>query len=99
MISAKLLHSPSEKDGAEETFNAVLEQIGAARNKIAIHMYVWRSDAIGNQIGEALLKAARRGVEVTIIKDLSAMMYERIEMNRKSTCLGNLAREENFGGN
>ena len=84
MISAKLLHSPSEKDGAEETFNAVLEQIGAARNKIAIHMYVWRSDAIGNQIGEALLKAARRGVEVTIIKDLSAMMYERIEMNRKS---------------
>ena len=63
MISAKLLHSPSEKDGAEETFNAVLEQIGAARNKIAIHMYVWRSDAIGNQIGEALLKAARRGVE------------------------------------
>ena len=84
VISAKLLHSPSEQDGAEETFDAVLEQIGSARRKIAIHMYVWRSDVIGNRIGEALLQAARRGVEVTIIKDLSAMMYERIEMNRKS---------------
>ncbi|MCP4846519.1 MAG: phosphatidylserine/phosphatidylglycerophosphate/cardiolipin synthase family protein [Verrucomicrobiaceae bacterium] len=84
MCSAKLLHNPSEEDGAGQTFNTVLDLIRSAREKIAIHMYVWRSDAIGNRIGEALLKAAERGVKISIIKDLSGMMYERIEMNRKS---------------
>ena len=84
VFSAKLLHKPSEEDGAGQTFETVLELIGSARKTIAIHMYVWRSDAIGNRIGEALLKAAERGVQISIIKDLSAMMYERIEMNRKS---------------
>lgn len=84
VFSTKLLHKPSEEDGAGETFDTILELIGSARRKIAIHMYVWRSDEIGNKIGEALLQAAERGVRVEIIKDSSAMMYERIEMNRKS---------------
>lgn len=84
VFSAKLLHNPSEEDGAAKTFDTILELISSAREKIAIHMYVWRSDAIGNRIGEALFKAAERGVKIEIIKDLSAMMYERIEMNRKS---------------
>jgi cardiolipin synthase len=84
VFSAKLLHKPSEEDGAGQTFDTVIELIRSARKKIAIHMYVWRSDVIGNRIGEALLQAAERGVQVEIIKDLSAMMYERIEMNRKS---------------
>jgi cardiolipin synthase len=84
VFSAKLLHNPSEEDGAAKTFDTVLESISSAREKIAIHMYVWRSDVIGNRVGDALLKAAERGVKIEIIKDLSAMMYERIEMNRKS---------------
>ena len=84
MCSAKLLHKPSDEDGAGQTFDTVINLIHSARKEIAIHMYVWRSDAIGNRIGEALLEAAERGVQLSIIKDLSAMMYERIEMNRKS---------------
>ena len=47
-------------------------------------MFVWRSDAIGNEIGRAVLDAADRGVEIRIKKDVGAFMYERIEMNRKS---------------
>jgi len=84
MLKGKLLHSPEEMDGAKETFETVLELINSARESIKIHMYVWRSDEIGNSIGEALFRAAERGVEINITKDQSAMMYERIEMNRKS---------------
>jgi cardiolipin synthase len=47
-------------------------------------MFVWRNDAIGNAVGQAVLQAAERGVKVLIAKDLGAFMYERIEMNRKS---------------
>lgn len=84
MLKGKLLHSPEEKDGAEKTFKTLLNLISSAKDSIKIHMYVWRSDEIGNCIGEALLRAAERGVKINISKDQSAMMYERIEMNRKS---------------
>ncbi|RZO13761.1 MAG: phosphatidylserine/phosphatidylglycerophosphate/cardiolipin synthase family protein [Verrucomicrobiaceae bacterium] len=84
MLKGKLLHRPKETDGAKETFETVLKLIDSAKESIKIHMYVWRSDEIGNRIGEALLRAAERGVEINITKDQSAMMYERIEMNRKS---------------
>lgn len=90
---ARLLHSPDESDGAAQTFDAILKAIEEAERRIAIHMYVWRSDVIGNQIGKALLQAAERGVKIDIIKDLGAMMYERIEMNRKSF----LPREPTIG--
>jgi len=83
-MTANLLHAPGESDGAAATFDAVLAGIRTAEKKIAMHMYVWRSDEIGNQVGDALLDAARRGIKIDIIKDPGAMMYERIEMNRKS---------------
>ncbi len=83
-MPATLLHDPDEQDGAAAAFDTVLRLIGEARQEIAIHMYVWRSDEIGNRVGHALLEAARRGVKVRILKDSGAMMYERIEMNRKS---------------
>lgn len=79
-----LLSDIENPDGAEMTFRMVKEQIRAARRSIEIHMFVWRNDAVGQQIGEAVLEAAERGVAVRIIKDLGAIMYERIEMNRKS---------------
>ena len=47
-------------------------------------MYVWRSDEVGNRVGEAVLAAAERGVKIKIIKDIGAIMCEVIEMNRKS---------------
>jgi cardiolipin synthase len=47
-------------------------------------MFVWRNDDVGNEIGAAVLRAAERGVRVRIKKDRGAIMYERIEMNRRS---------------
>ena len=79
-----LLSDIQSSDGAEMTFRMVQEQIRAANQSIEIHMFVWRNDAIGQEIGEAVLEAAERGVAVRIIKDVGAIMYERIEMNRKS---------------
>jgi len=83
-VTVRLLHDPENQDGAEPTFSRVVELLNAARHSVTIHMYVWRNDASGNRIGKAVLNAADRGVEIAIIKDLGAGMYERIEMNRKS---------------
>ena len=83
-MKATLLHELNETDGAEKTFRKIIELINSAKKNIFIHMYVWRSDVIGNAIGKALCNAADRGVKIHIRKDLSAMMYEWIEMNQKS---------------
>ncbi len=71
-------------DGAAPAFDVILRHIAEARRSIEIHMYVWRSDAIGNAMGKALLEAAGRGVAIRILKDAGARLYERVEMNRKS---------------
>jgi len=83
-IRCELLQRPGETDGAEATFRRILEELRRAREAVEIFMYVWRSDEIGNQVGQAVLDAAERGVQVRIIKDIGAFLYERIEMNRKS---------------
>ncbi len=80
----ELLSDPSDPDGAALTFRRVIEGIRGASDSIVIHMFVWRSDAIGNEIGRAVLDAADRGVTIHIKKDTDAFMFERIEMNRKS---------------
>jgi cardiolipin synthase len=83
--SLKLLTvNAATSDGAAPAFDAILRHIEGARESIVIHMYVWRSDTIGNAIGAALLAAAERGVEIHLIKDTGAFLYERSEMNRKS---------------
>lgn len=69
---------------AAATFDTVCRHLDAAQKCVEIHMYVWRSDEVGNRLGEAVLSAADRGVKIRIIKDIGALMYERIEMNRKS---------------
>jgi cardiolipin synthase len=84
-MSVQLLHAPPPSTcAAPPTFEAVLAGIAAARESITIHMYVWRSDEIGHRVGDALLTAAERGVRVRILKDLGAILFERLEMNRKS---------------
>jgi len=84
----QLLHPPltggfPPKRAADPAFDFVLEQLARARKSVEIFMYVWRSDEIGNRVGEAVLAAAARGVKILIIKDLGAIMCEVIEMNRK----------------
>ena len=80
----ELLDDPENHDGAGPSFDRVLERIATVQQRLEIHMYVWRSDEIGNAVGRAALEAADRGVRVLILKDAGALMYERIEMNRKS---------------
>jgi cardiolipin synthase len=82
--SVRLLVEPNGTDCAGPTFDAVLEHFTKVQESVEIHMFVWRSDAIGNEVAQALLDAADRGVRFRIKKDTSAIMYERIEMNRKS---------------
>lgn len=79
-----LLSDPHSADGAERTFHSVIQHIQNSAQSIEIHMFVWRNDEIGNQVGREILAAANRGIQIRIIKDLGAFMYERIEMNRKS---------------
>ena len=83
-IEIRLLSDLTNTDGAALTFERVIQRIREASKSIAMHMFVWRSDAIGNLIGREILDAANRGVKVHIKKDTDAFMYERIEMNGKS---------------
>ncbi len=80
----ELLSDVHDTDGAALTFHRVLQRIRDASDSIVIHMFVWRNDDIGNQIGREILAAADHGVKIHIHKDVGAFMYERIEMNRKS---------------
>ena len=80
----RLLVDPGNPDGAARTFDTVEQQIGSAEKSIEIFMYVWRNDEIGNRLGQAALEAAERGIQVRILKDRGAIMFERIEMNGKS---------------
>ena len=80
----ELLSDLNDSDGADLTFQRVLNRIDAATQSIVIFMFVWRNDDIGNAIGERILQAAERGVRILIKKDVGAFMFERIEMNRKS---------------
>jgi len=80
----ELLSDPAAADGADLTFRRVLRRVSEAERSVEIHMYVWRSDEVGNAVGREVLSAAQRGVRVRIIKDVGAFMYERLEMNRKS---------------
>ena len=79
-----LLVDPGNPDGAARTFDNVEKQFGSAEKSIEIFMYVWRNDEVGNRLGQGVLEAADRGVQVRILKDRGAIMFERIEMNGKS---------------
>ena len=73
---------PPER-AADPTFDLVVRELGRARESVEIFMYVWRADEAGCRVGEAVLEAADRGVRIHVIKDVGALMFELIEMNRK----------------
>lgn len=60
-------------------FELLVRRIREARRSIGIRAYVWRQDETGMMIGNALLEAADRGVEITIRKDRDAATYEYYE--------------------
>jgi cardiolipin synthase len=56
------------RNGAE-TFPAWLAAIEAARVRISLEMYIFNEDTIGRKFADALIAAARRGVEVRLLYD------------------------------
>src|SRR3982751_4302792 len=52
-----------------ETFPAWLTGIASARVRISLEMYIFSDDTIGRQFADALIAAARRGVEVRLLYD------------------------------
>jgi cardiolipin synthase len=53
----------------EEVFPAWLEAIERARARISLEMYIFNDDLIGRRIGDALCRAAARGVVVRLLYD------------------------------
>src|SRR3982751_5800596 len=52
-----------------ETFPAWLAAIESARLRISLEMYIFSDDTIGRRFSDALIGAARRGVEVRLLYD------------------------------
>jgi len=52
-----------------ETFPAWLAAIESSRVRISLEMYIFSDDSIGRQFADALIAAARRGVEVRLLYD------------------------------
>jgi cardiolipin synthase len=75
------------RNGAE-TFPAWLEAIEAARVRISLEMYIFSDDAIGRRFADALIAAARRGVEVRLLydfvgcRDTPAEFFDRLRTHR-----------------
>lgn len=55
-------------DGREK-FDALIEDIKQAEDHIHFQYYIYRSDALGEEVRDALTEAARRGVKVRVLLD------------------------------
>jgi cardiolipin synthase A/B len=65
-------------------FARILRRIDDARQRILLRCFDWRDDETGRAMAHALLRAADRGVVITILKDRVAMHYEYLEATRQS---------------
>lgn len=70
--------------GGAAAFARLLALIGQARRSIVVRSFEWRDDDTGQSIGRALLAAADRGVEVTILKDRLGGFYEHLQGTKQS---------------
>lgn len=52
---------------AEETYAAMLDQIGKAKNFVFVQTFIFRSDDTGKRFAEALMKKAAEGVKVYLL--------------------------------
>jgi cardiolipin synthase len=59
----RLLH-----DGPE-TFDEMLELIHKATHSVVLESYIFRSDEVGERFSDALISAAKRGVQVRVLTD------------------------------
>ena len=63
----------------KQAFPEILRCIDGARRSLVINMFIWRDDAIGNTVAEAVLRAADRGVSVFISVDRYGVVLEKAE--------------------
>jgi cardiolipin synthase len=70
--------------GGTLAFDRILHRIDGARRSVAMRCFDWRDDETGEAIATALLHAADRGTQVTILKDRVGMHYEYLESSKQS---------------
>lgn len=70
--------------GGATAFARILQRIERARRRISIRCFEWRDDATGQSVARALLAAAERGVELTILKDRVGGFYEHLAACKQS---------------
>lgn len=56
-------------ENGEELYPRIIEAIGGARAEVALETFIWMEDAVGRQLRDALVGAARRGVQVRVLVD------------------------------
>ncbi|HEU5380714.1 MAG TPA: phospholipase D-like domain-containing protein [Ktedonobacteraceae bacterium] len=56
----------------EDLFTDMLRSIGQAQERICLETFIWKNDYLGQQLKDALIEAATRGVEVFVIYDAFA---------------------------
>ena len=56
------------QDGPQ-AFDAMIDLIAAARTSVSLESYIVRSDEVGQRFAEALVAAAKRGVQVRVLMD------------------------------
>ncbi len=91
-LPARLGSAASQVDGSklrvlgsgDLAFQRIMERIRHAERTVEIRAFLWRDDDAGNQMGEAVLAAADKGVKVTIHKDRIAAVYEYTGGNKQS---------------
>ncbi|MCA1492783.1 phospholipase D-like domain-containing protein [Sinorhizobium alkalisoli] len=62
-------------EGGDDVYAAMLEAIAAARRSILIESYIFDRDRIGLRFADALIAAAKRGVEVRVLIDAVGARY------------------------
>ena len=68
----------------ENAFPEIIRCIESAKKSVAINMFIWRDDKIGNRMAEAVLNAANKGVKVHISVDRYGVVLEKCEESKRS---------------
>ena len=68
----------------QQAFPEIIRCMESAKETIIINMFIWRDDAIGNRMAEAVLKAADAGVKVRISIDRYGAVLEKSEESKRS---------------
>ncbi len=79
--------------GGKKAFKKIFKNIRKAKKSVYINVHVWRDDFIGNKMATMLLRAADRGVQVTIVKDQLGAVAEFGDRNNQSFFNKNIYRK------